>query len=362
MVLVGYSGRDASVLSALSNALQSHGSRAFPEGLYWCLRDEDPRPRAAEELLRQATALGIRGGFVRIPDFDDFAAALYRACALQNTLVDGKLAERRRDRRPYELAAGGQIEPVLKLNAVPVVGYPERCYRFKAEVRGWADLRSLIAGSEVVAALYKQQVFALGARTDIESVFRERGLADLQLSSIVSELGLTDSVIIGMFYDAIAQALSPTGSPLRQPEGVGRSRVLFLRRDHSLPDALESEFKGLGLRGAATVVREVRGKYWIHEALRLSLDYREARLWLLFEPTVFLTADGEGLPWDSPEKPEIIRELRAQRYNRQLSGLLTFWLKVILLCTNDGVLRFPIRADGFEFRLERTLGISYQQA
>jgi len=57
-----------------------------------------------------------------------------------------------------------------------------------------------------------------------------------------------------------------------------------------------------------------------------------------------------------------VRELLAVRYNRQLSNLLTFWLKVLMGRTQDGVLHFPPAADGFAFKFERTLGVSYRQA
>lgn len=362
LVVVGYSGRDASVMSTLSGVLDAHGAKAFPDGLYWCLREEDFRPAAVEELLRRTASLGVRTAFVRIPDFDDFAAGLYRACALQHPLVDRQLAERQRERRGYEMGMSGQLEPVLKFNAVPVTSFPERSYRFRAEVKGWGDLRSLTDGHEIVAGLFKGHVFALGRRSDVEQAFGQRGTSDLQLSSIVSELSVTDSVVLGVFYEAIARALTvDEKSSLRQPGDSHRSRLLYLRRNHGLGEALESEFRGLAISEANSVVRATRHGYWIHEAIRLSLDFREGKLWLLFEPTVFLSTDGDALVWESAEKAETIRELLAKRYNKQLSGLLTFWHKVLSRCTTDGILRFPRGSDGFEFRLEPTLGVSYQQ-
>jgi hypothetical protein len=164
-----------------------------------------------------------------------------------------------------------------------------------------------------------------------------------------------------LFYDALVRGLTVSGSPLQSANPSGRSRVVFLRREHRLPEQLLEDFKALSLRDAATVVRKSRSAYWTHEAVELSLDYREGRLWLLFEPTLFLTSDGNGEPWQSEKKGETIRELMSQRYNRQLSGLETFWLKVIVSGGATAAIRFPASQDGFEFRLARTLGISYQQ-
>lgn len=361
LVVVGYSGRDASVRTALMQALETHGPKAFPEGLYWCLREEDPAPPAARLLLEAAAKHKIRVGFVRIPDFDDFAEALYRACDLKNPVVDARLAERQRVRRGYELDVAGQAEPVLKLNAIPVVAFPERYYRFSAQVGSWSDLRSLVRGSEVVAGLRKA-VLALGRRLDIESTFRERQVQDLQLCHIGTDIEKNDPVLVGMYYEAISLALTSLPSPLREQSDRRGSRLLFFRKDHGLAADLEAEFFGLGIRDAVSIVRKHGAGYWIHEAVNLSLEFREGRLWLLFAPTVFLSTDGEGTPWQVEGKADTVRELLAVRYNRQLSKLLTFWLKVLMSCTKNGVLHFPTAADGFEFRFERTLGVSYRQA
>lgn len=206
----------------------------------------------------------------------------------------------------------------------------------------------------------RKYVFALGRRGDIEAAFRDRKLEDLQLCSVATDIGQSDSVVIGMYYEAISIALT-FGSPLRERPGRRGSRLLFFRKNHGLDASLLAEFAGLAIRDAASVVRQHRAGYWIHEAVNLALEFREGRMWLLYEPTVFLSTDGQGTPWEDPSKPDVVRELLAVRYNRQLSSLLTFWLKVLMSCTNEGTLRFPLAVDGFAFKFERTLGVSYRQ-
>ena len=129
-------------MAALRLAVEQHGAERYPEGLYWCLREGEDRPTRVDRLLSDARAVGIRAAFVRIPDFDDFAASMYRSCGTSHELVDARLAERQRTRAGYSLASSGTVEPVLKFNAVPVTKYPESCYRFKATVDSWADLES----------------------------------------------------------------------------------------------------------------------------------------------------------------------------------------------------------------------------
>ena len=55
LIVVGYSGRDASVMSALSEVLRSE--TPFPGGIYWLCRDEgDLLPLVRDFLLNASTA------------------------------------------------------------------------------------------------------------------------------------------------------------------------------------------------------------------------------------------------------------------------------------------------------------------
>lgn len=363
LVVVGYSGRDKSVMDALADAIAAHGERAFPEGLYWCVRNEADLSEPVRSLLETAASRGIRAAAVRITDFDDFAAGLYRACKIQHEIVDATLAARQHGRRGYDLHRSGRSEPLLKLNAIPVRSYPESIYRFRAEVGGWDELRNILRDTEVVGGLHGGYVNALGRRSDVEALFGPFQLTDLQLAPVmIADLRRPNSVVLGVFYDAITRALSTNAAPLRRPATAERSRLLHLRRENALPADLLQLFADLGLRDSPSVVRRAkRAEYWVHEAIRLSLEYREDHLWLLYEPTVFLSQDGEGTPWEGAQKAETVRELQAQRYNKQLSGLLTFWLRVIGLTAPDGVIRFPAAADGFRFQLQQTVGYSHHQ-
>lgn len=364
IAVVGYSGRDRSIMNAFEEALARHGAQAFPAGLYWGVRGEEPVPDAVGALLERAAAGGTRAAVVRIGDFDDFAAALYQGCQLSHPRVERSLDEARRTRTGYVLQRQGKHEPVLKLNAVPVVGYPESCHRFRARVDSWADLRALVNGRPLVAALYKGAVLALGPRAEVEAAFAARALTDLQPMPLgPNELRRLDSVFLGLLYEAIVLALTGPGSALAAGPKGRQSRLLYVRRDHGLPETLVKEFAQISARQGAALVRAPRERgvpYWAHEAAELRLDFREDRLWLLVQPTVFLSADGAGTPWEDPRRGEIINEVLATRYNRQASDLLTFWLHLTMHTSDQGVLRFPPGHEvGFHFHLAERLGFAY---
>jgi len=361
LVVVGYSGRDESVMTALTDAFRHFESKAFPDGLFWCLReDEAPRPLVAK-LAEFAGSIGAPFMFVRISDFDDFSTALYRASGVSHPLVEGKLAERQSGRLGFALLREGSTEPALKFNAIPITEYPSTCWRFRSKVPRWAHLRSITRGKEMVAALHKGEVICLGIQGAIESAFKDEGVEDFKPLSIeLADLRRADSHVIGLFYEAIAESLCYDG--VLALAGT-RKRILFFGDKNRVPVETALAFKGLKLRTGTALIRDSRKGYWIHEAIEINLDYREDRLWLLIRPTVALTTDGAKELYTGVEKTDLIREAIATRYNPSVSDLLTFWVDVIYARTKDGRVTYPPSAAiGFRFVLARTLGVSYRQA
>ena len=74
LVVVGYSGRDASVMDALEEACWPMGD-AFPNGIYWCTCDSsEPRSRALERICKDS-----RVYMTEIESFDAVMADLHSA-------------------------------------------------------------------------------------------------------------------------------------------------------------------------------------------------------------------------------------------------------------------------------------------
>ena len=233
LLVAGYSGRDESVMSCLRGALAEHGSGAFPEGLFWCVRPDDPRADAVTEFLASAAGVGIRAHWAVVPDFDDLMSAVYRACELTNPVVDSELAESRPSRAGYALKESSSSTDLVKLAAIHVTDFPSSGYRFKSLVGSWAELREVVEGHPLVASLHGGFVHALGTRDAIVDAFRGREVRDLQPEPLGKEdLRRPNSRVLGMFYDAITTGLAT--APYLERFG-GRHRMLYIRDESHLP-------------------------------------------------------------------------------------------------------------------------------
>jgi len=356
LLVAGYSGRDASVMDCLNEAIEKHQAAAFPEGLFWCIRPEDTRPPAVSRLLDSASTHGIRAHWVVIPNFDDLMSSLYRACELTNPVVDSQLAEGRPQRRGYRLTETSTSTELVKLAAIQVTQYPSSCYRFKANIDSWQQLRAASEAHELITALHGGFVHALGTRNEISSAFERHQLRDLQPEPIGrTDLRRTNSKLLGMFYDAVSAGLAR--APYLTVVG-GVRRTVLVQDETRLPLRAAAAFSKLGFGASKMVRAEPAGRFSIHEAAEIALEYREDSLWLVFKPTVYLLTE-QGDRWVGPGKADLIREEQATRYNKQSSDLVNLWLDLLFGATDGGVLRFSRSApDSADFVLRRGLPIS----
>ena len=109
LVVAGYSGRDDSVMDALEEALEHTG--AFPTGLFWLHRGEDPPLPRVVRLLARAAEAAVEAGVVVAENFDEALRDLVRLVkGIDTSVLDAFAVERRRwsRRRTQGEAAVGQ--------------------------------------------------------------------------------------------------------------------------------------------------------------------------------------------------------------------------------------------------------------
>ena len=251
-------------------------------------------------------------------------------------------AQRERRRAVMPVYVGKQW-PVLRTNALEVTKYPSSCTLFRADIGGAREVKEVIAEHRRRVAAGRRQagVVAFGTRADLTRVFAPHNLREFEPYAIDSRrLHYEDSIELGLFYHTICQALSGQTGLLRSKNHKGR--VLYLPSLDVLKPAEVDAFKALNI----VPVRKPKPKGTIiHEAIFTSLEFCDKRLWLLLEPTLMMTTDGET-PYSKPDRSEIGREDLVRRYNRQSSLLLNVWIEFLKArCGSPLRLAFPSLAE-----------------
>lgn len=319
LVVVGYSGRDDSIMDTLEEALQH--SDAFPSGLFWLHRGGEPPLARAARLLSRAEAARAEVALVRIENFDEAMRDLLRLMkGIDTTVLDAFAADRRRwSGAPSPTGKHGW--PVVRLNAIPVVRAPTVCRRVVCEIGGHAEVREAVekAGVNVLVSRTRAGILAFGADADVRSAFHPHGITDFGLQTIETKRLRYDSGERGLLREALSRAIGRH----RGLDGVRRrNTVLFAPTDPKVDAWLPLKQLVGPLSGTVNGFPELRWR----EGIGTRLDWTDERLWLLVEPrTVFdgMTADNKAAATD------FARERSVKRYNRLLNDLIAFWATLL---------------------------------
>lgn len=315
LVVAGYSGRDASIMKTLTDAVKAGG--AFPGGLFWLHQgDGDPMPDV-NELLLQAKQRGIDSGLVRIVSFDETMRDLVRLCqGLDTAALDAFSAERRR--WTAAPALGGRKDwPVVRLNALEIVQTPGHCRRIDCQIGGTGAVREALAASsaKAIAARTRSGVLAFGPDADLRKALERHGIRGFDLHAIEMRRLRYDSGERGLLREAVSIALA---------RGFGMTVTRRRSGDLLAPVAPEhdawKELRELVGASMGTVPGD-QSLRW-REGVAVRLDWADERLWLLLEPRVVF----DGITdLNRARATDYARERTVRRYNAPLNALIGYW-------------------------------------
>ena len=336
LVVAGYSGRDDSVMNTLDTAAQ--GSGAFPTGLFWLHRGEDPPLPRVCQLLAQADEKGIEAVLVPIENFDEAMRDLIRLIDDVDTSELDAFARERQWWSGTPRLAGRSGWPVVRLNALPITHAPSTCRRVVCDIGGTAEVREAIkrADVDVIAARSQAGVLAFGADADVRAAFDPHGITDFGLHTFETKRQRYESTERGLLYEGLTRAI------VRQ-----RNLDVFRRRSANLlapTTPMEDTWTPLRkLVGTITGNVGNHKKLKWREGIGIRLDWADDRLWLLIEPrTVF-----DGITDDNKiAAADFARERTVDRYNRKLNDLIDFWGQY--LAWDQGGLRALGIGDGID--------------
>ena len=348
LVVVGYSGRDDSIVDTLEEALRSPG--AFQNGLFWLHRgDEPPLPRVAN-LLVQAKQSNIEAALVQIENFDEVLRDLLRLFVDLDTNALNAFAAERRPWSGAPVPSGRRGWPVVRLNALPVVHVPSICRRVVCGIGGTTEVREAVreAGVNVIATRSQAGVLAFGSDSEVRLAFQPFGISDFDVYTLDPARQRYDSTERGLLRRALTTAIE---RHLSLKATRRRHQDLLVPRDPTQQVWRPLE-KLIG-----TLAGNVSGHpdlKW-YEGIGIRLDWADDRLWLLFEPrTIF---DGINA-LNRSVAADFARERTIKRYNRQLNSLLEFWSDQFAQGETD--LRALAIGDGIDavFRVSAITGFS----
>ena len=125
LAVVGYSGRDQSIMDALKEAIDN--GDGFPHGIYWFYQEDSGLLPDVKEFIKLASSKGIEAEASSVETFDELMGDLL---LLEKDLPDDVTVKLKREKprvsdAPISRKSGGW--PVIRLNAFPITSAPSIC-------------------------------------------------------------------------------------------------------------------------------------------------------------------------------------------------------------------------------------------
>lgn len=350
LVVVGYSGRDASVMAALTEALAQTGT--FPGGIYWVVRSADALIPQVVEFLIAAERAGILVAVVESHTFDELAADIADCVDFPDSLTTHiQHASPKPILRDSPLPTHEQRNfPVLRCSALPIMELPTVARRIQFDMHVTSvRARELIREAKVYAIVAStgRELAAFGADADLERAFNSVGG---RINGHIQLDPEADAWARGLIYDALVKALCryrPLAPLLSQ-----RGHSLMVRRAKSdapaeLHEKQKNQLSGLNAAYSNSLTGIVQNlNYPFSEGVQIRLDLLGERWWCAFEPFTYVelpkhvkseeSSLDDGSPisqfqggYHGDPAGDWRRERWARRYNAAWAKIISAWAEML---------------------------------
>lgn len=330
-VVAGYSGRDESVMALFRQALET--SNPFPHGLYWTGLKGSAVPLEVTDLLAAARAKGVRAELIEIETYDALMLRLWRNIESKPHGVDAKVRKASLSEVDIPLPPSGTQQPLLRLNALPILNMPTECLSlsFKQPVE-WDEVRRVASASEQTLVLSKSDaVWCWGTEADARRGFAGAVVESVRTRALPDDFRNPANLHLkGFIEEALGYALA------RERPLLVRARhgSVFLIVDQHADDVggLDPLFRLVGktsgkVPGVFTVPTTDKPKSeqveWA-EALRISVEQKSDRLWLVIDPEIWIWP-----PRARADARDFLDKRRGDRKNDRFNALLDTWVRLL---------------------------------
>lgn len=368
MVLVGYSGRDASVMEALTSVLRE--TAPFPNGLYWVTSSASRLLPTVTQFLESAHLAGVDVAVVECKTFDELAADVIKHVDLPQVLMDHVMQRRATPRLVPVNLPDTEVRqfPVLRYSALLIESLPRVARRMTlAQATTSPAVRALLKEQRcrAVVAANGRELAVFGKDEEVVAALAPLGA---QIAGIVELDATRDSWALGLLYDALVKALSRYRPLIPRFKRAGHSLVVTGPREEENPEKARKRAQDLAqLRTAyASVLTGNVPKLGcpFHEGVFLKLEQIQERWWCGFEPYTFVDIPREAQPEQAQSAPASVehdalgvpqerrggdpagdwrRERWAMRRNKEWAAIVDAWA-TLLTSSRDG----SVRAFGLE--------------
>lgn len=321
LIVLGYSGRDQSLMNALKAAFAKPGTGR----LYWCGYGDKPANEVTD-LIRSVKNANREAYFISTDGFDKTMLHLSKACFETNEAQSKKLNELIKvaenaeiESTPFTIGAG-KIGKYIKSNLHPI-SLPKEVFQFEIsyneDEKVWETIRNLCGDLEIAAVPFKRKVFALSTKSLIDQAFGSR----LKSEIVRVPISRWDVKNVGVFKELMLNAILST---LAKIPGVltDKKNKLWLVTPESVTD----------INGV---------KVGIHKSVFINLYIDGKYAFLSFKPDLYLQSDSE---LSKEVRQSLTKPYFEKLFNNKYDSEIEFWGQKIFGSKDRIAFEFPLNS------------------
>jgi NAD-dependent SIR2 family protein deacetylase len=336
LLVIGYSGRDKSLMDALKQSYSRKGSGR----LYWCGYDRNICENV-QQLLELSKENGRQAFFIPTDGFDKLMVGISKACLKDNEQLYSKMNtyfcenSQSNSNTPFSIDIP-HINAIIKSNEFPLA-LPQEVFQFEilyneGEER-WDTVRSLTRPYNIAAIPYKQSVWALGTITEIQQCFGKRIKEKISRKPVTDINIHKDSALYNLFVSAVTRALAQNSNQLTNGKDL-------IWRDEAIKEGVFGE-----------------KAYTIHKAVRISMKF-DGDYYITLSPDFHINFNKEEDNEQLREiKKNIGREYFEKIWNKKYNDYINEWRELLLnINKTDKItkLEYPRNSgSGFYFEIRK---------
>lgn len=333
LIVIGYSGRDKSLMSALTEAFSEKGSGR----IYWCGYGNEISSDVST-LLKTARNANREAFYIDTDGFDKTMLSLVSNCFSSDVEKQAEIKSimesipEENDISPFSIHIT-RTNKYLKSNLYPII-FPKELFQFEIEYKEgekpWAFLRETIKDQNIMAVPYKQKVYALSIGSAINNIFGSRLKGDIERIPISIDDIEQNSSYRELFLRATLQSIAT----IRGLNVDIRHNTLWL----------------------PAIFRNDNGTL-IHEAIECSLVFVPQQKYALLSmrPTIYIE---NSRAVSKEKKQEYARMYLDKMWNQAYSNKLIQWENIVFGNARL-IFEFPQNSgSGFKFQISNNSGFS----
>ncbi len=334
LVVSGYSGRDANIMSMFHSALDQNN--AFPHGLFWTVPNISNVEENVIKFIAYAKEKGVRAILVETGTFDEMLSKIWRQVKGKSQLLDDKVRTAHVASVSIPLPAPGNRFPILRTNGLPVLTPPSGCGM--VVINGsivFSDLKEKIIEKSPNAILtYTDKILFWGHSNEISKIIPIDNIEAIKPYDFKdgAQIASESTFIKSFFEEALAKALC-NGKPLFLRRN-NKTYYAVVQNDAAMGQLFSRLRNVLGNNNNSSVITGnvlgLQDVTWA-ESVSIRLEERCGRLWVLLKPDIWIKPLARR-----QEARDFLHQRRLKRYNNQSYYLLDAWIEILLGTVGSG--------------------------